>query len=624
MSAKGNKPYESEGTLKFAKGDFSLDGKPFKILSAAVHYFRTFPEYWEDRLTKVKACGLNTVETYVPWNLHEEYPGQFNFEGILDVRKFIMLAQDLGLYVIFRPGPYICSEWDFGGLPAWLLSDPDMKVRSNYKNYTDAVERFFNKLLPMVEDLQYSRGGPIIAFQIENEFGSYSSEIEHLIFLKNLYLRHNLTELFLTSDNAWGYKNDPFYQHALPTANFQKMSEGQQVFDQIRNWSSDFPLMVTEFWTGWFDHWGSEHGGLPLDKYEESLSQILQNNASVNFYMFHGGTNFGFMNGANKEENNYKPDVSSYDYDALLTEKGDITPKYLKTREMLLEKIYKPQGIKSLPEPPKNITSSAYGTVSVDGYLSFEDLLKSKGQVNISSDKAVPMEMLKLKGGYGQNYGYILYRCTIPGNSSVLSFENQPADRAQIYIDGSEVAVIDWKSNNKTVKLQADGSKSERRLDILVENNGRVNYAKEETGILNSERKGVSGSVSIDGKAITNFTIFPLEFKNNTVTRDNWQGVPNVDTVPGLFKATLNITQNVTDTFIFLRGWGKGIVFVNGFNLGRYWIVGPQQTLYVPAPVLKQGANQIVIFEHQKIGTDIVFTDKPILDVNNQTQITNL
>ncbi|KAL4228398.1 Beta-galactosidase-1-like protein 2 [Mactra antiquata] len=611
--------YVSGGSLTFQNGLFYLNGTSLRIVSGALHYFRTPSEYWNDQLQKLKACGMNTVETYVPWNQHEEYENQYNFDDILDLRKFIQLAHGLGLYVIFRPGPYICSEWDFGGLPSWLLRDPDMKVRSNYPGYTKAVEKYFDKLLPMVVDLQYHKGGPIIAFQIENEFGSYDSDIQHLLFLKQQYIKHGLNELYLTSDNIWGVKNDVFYQHAMPTANFKSFDEGRQIFDLIEEWSSDFPLMVTEFWTGWFDHWGSEHEGLPVEEYEVYLRKILEVNASINFYMFHGGSNFGFMNGANKENQQYKPDVSNYDYDALLSENGDITPKYLKTRELLLEYVYKPQGITTLPDVPSNTPVKAYGPVTATQYLPLKLLLDTTQFVN--SSKAVPMEMLKLPGDRGQNFGYVLYRCDIQADGKNLTFENLPTDRAQIFQDNIKIGTLDWKSDTLQIQLSTDVSKNISQLDILVENHGRVNYATLASGTLNTERKGINGNVFIDDKPLTDFKIYPLEFQPDVVNRSDWMPLPDKPSVPALFKATLTIEGDVNDSFVYMKGWGKGIIFVNGFNLGRYWIIGPQQTLYVPAPKLRTGDNQIVIFEQETVGESIIFTDKPIYDVNDVSTI---
>ncbi|XP_060069165.1 beta-galactosidase-1-like protein 2 [Ylistrum balloti] len=598
--------YRSPGSLTFKNGDFILDQKPLRILSGTMHYFRVVPEYWEDRLLKMKACGLNTVETYVAWNKHEEYPGQFNFDGILDVRKFVQVAKKVGLYVIFRPGPYICAEWDFGGLPSWLLTDEKMKVRSNYQPYQDAVDRFFTKLLPLVTDLQYSKGGPIIAVQVENEFGSYSDEVEHLSFVKELLEKNGIQELLLTSENIFGLKRAAFYQHALPTANFPEMGDGQKLFDMIREWSPDFPLMVMEFWPGWFDHWGQGHKGLAMPLFENCLTGILDAGGSFNMYMFHGGTNFGFMAGANFFANStYKPDITSYDYDAPLSEAGDITPKFLRAREIIFEKVLKPLGVTKLPDLPSNTPKASY----------------VRNEVRCSSP--IPMELLKIHGDYGQNYGYTLYRTTMPAGKC-LQFSSLPQDRAQIFINGAFVHVIDWR--NPGLEIDIVCTQDTNTLEILVENHGRVNYVEFGLNLLNEQRKGLSGDVSVDGKKLESWSIVPLEFDNdfvNNVSRcDKWVStLPSSYSSPALFKATLTISDTPKDTFLCTKGWGKGIVFLNGFNLGRFWCVGPQQTLYVPAPLLKQGDNQILIFEQEAPGISIEFLDAPILNENDQQNV---
>ncbi|XP_033744592.1 beta-galactosidase-1-like protein 2 [Pecten maximus] len=616
-------PYESRGSLTFKNGDFILDQKPLRILSGTMHYFRVVPEYWEDRLLKMKACGLNTVETYVAWNKHEEYPGKFDFEGILDVRKFVQVAQKVGLYVIFRPGPYICAEWDFGGLPSWLLADENMKVRSNYKPYQDAVDRFFARLLPLVTDLQHSKGGPIIAVQVENEYGSYSDEVEHLMFVKELLLKYGTQELLLTSENIFGLKRAAFYQHALPTANFPEMGDGQKLFDMIREWSPDFPLMVMEFWPGWFDHWGQGHKGLAMPLFENCLTGILDAGGSFNMYMFHGGTNFGFMAGANYFANStYKPDITSYDYDAPLSEAGDITPKFLRAREIVFEKVLKPSGISKLPDLPPNTPKANYGKVPCTHTMSFNQML-AYVKNNIECPSPIPMEHLKIHGGYGQNYGYIVYRTTLPAGKR-LQFSSLPQDRAQIFINGTFIHVIDWR--NPDLGINVDCTQDTNTLEILVENHGRVNYVEFGLNLLNEHRKGLTGDVSIDGKKLESWNIIPLEFDKEFVKSvcqcDKWVATsPSTCCYPALFKATLTITDAPKDTFLCTKGWGKGIVFLNGFNLGRFWCVGPQQTLYVPAPLLQQGDNQILIFEQENPGMSIEFLDAPILDETDKSNV---
>lgn len=569
---------------------------------------------------KIKACGLNTVETYVCWNLHEQYPNEFDFSGRLDVRKFIKTAEEIGLYVIFRPGPYICAEWDFGGMPSWLLQDPNMKVRSNYGPYQEAVDRFFSQLIPQVADLQNilklptkSCGGPIIAFQVENEFGSYSNEVAHLRFIKETLIKYGAKELFLTSENQGGIATCPFHEHALPTANFPKMDAGQQCFDLIKGLSPNFPLMVTEFWTGWFDHWTSSHKGLYLNDFVDTLSGILDAGASVNMYMFHGGTNFGFMSGANRfSGSTYKPDVTSYDYDAPLSEAGDITAKYLKAREIIFEKVLKPQGVKELPNLPPNTPKASYAPVEVKEYLPLESLI-SNCRDKLHSAKPECMEYLKIHNGFGQNFGYVLYRTTI-GAGSRLRFEEQPKDRAQIFINGVLTKIIDWQDQCTEVEINLEQDSS--ILDILVENHGRVNYIEIGQNLLNEQRKGISGNVYVDNDCIEEWTIIPLEFNsdfNQRVLEDaSWTEAP-ITSIPVLCKSILNINDNPKDTFLLPSEWGKGIIFINGFHLGRYWSEGPQATLYVPAPILKTGENEILIFEQQQVGSKLMFLHEPIL-----------
>uniref|UniRef100_A0A8W8LK22 Glycoside hydrolase 35 catalytic domain-containing protein n=1 Tax=Magallana gigas TaxID=29159 RepID=A0A8W8LK22_MAGGI len=395
--------YCSTGALTFKDGNFILDGKPLRIFSGTMHYFRVVPAYWRDRFRKMRACGLHTVETYVPWNLHEEYPGEFNYSGILDVSEFIRQAGEEGLFVIFRPGPYICAEWDWGGMASWLLKDPDIKVRSNYPPYVEAVRRFYNDLIPRITDLQRSNGGPIIAMQVENEFGSYSTEVDHLHTIREILLNNGIKELLLTSENIFGLKRAPFYKYALPTANFPSMEDGSKLFRMIREWSPEFPLMVMEFRPGWFDHWGQPHKGLDIP-----------------------------------------------DYNAPLSEAGDITPKYMKAREIILEKGLKPQGTTSLPEIPPNLPKKAYGKIAVSQYLDFRTVLSLK--TPITSTEPALMENLDYHQGYGQCFGYVLYQAEIQAGTE-LSFTDIPKDRAQVFVNGEEKAVLDWLSTDKKINL---------------------------------------------------------------------------------------------------------------------------------------------------------------------------
>ncbi|XP_052252882.1 beta-galactosidase-1-like protein 2 isoform X2 [Dreissena polymorpha] len=614
-----NKVYESSGSLKFKNGRFLLEGKPLRILSGAMHYFRVMPEYWEDRMQKMKDCGLNALETYVAWNLHEDEPGQFNFGGILNIRKYIQTAKKVGLHVILRPGPYICSEWDFGGMPAWLLQDPTMKVRSDHPDYMKAVEKYLGMLIPEIVDLQYSKGGPIIAVQIENEFGSYSSDVGHLKFIKQELVKNGIVEMFFISDgivnDKSGFQVAPFYDEALPTANFMKYGLGEALFEQIKSISPHFPLVVMEFWSGWFDHWGQPHANPSTKYFASDLESLLQMGASVNFYMFHGGTNFGFMAGANWfNTSTYKSDVTSYDYIAPLNEAGDITPKYEIIRELIRRYEVIPKGLPDLPDLPAISVKGNYGKVVIDQFMQMEDMINSVKPIKM--DKPVPMEMLDLGEGTGQNYGFILYR-TVIKQGTKLKFTRPVKDRVHVMLNGVEVGLFTWSSSFWEVKVTQDKVTDDNILDILVENHGRVNYVHQGFNRFNEEHKGITGEVLWDGQPIRNWQAYPLQFTEDDMERFNesskWKIFANWKGITSLYRGTLNINGTPKDTFLNMKGWKKGVAFINGFNLGRYWDEGPQKTLYVPAPVLKPGDNKVVIFELHKASHSIMFEDTPIL-----------
>uniref|UniRef100_A0A3Q2ZKF0 Si:dkey-224e22.2 n=1 Tax=Kryptolebias marmoratus TaxID=37003 RepID=A0A3Q2ZKF0_KRYMA len=516
---------------------FTLKGEPFSILGGSVHYFRVPRAYWRDRLLKMKACGLNTL-TYVPWNLHEPERGAFSFQDQLDL-AYISLAAEVGLWVILRPGPYICAEWDLGGLP-WLLQDKDMQLRTTYPGFINAVNLYFDKLI------SFELGGPIIAVQVENEYGSYAKDDKYMPFIKNCLQSRGINELLMTSDNWEGLSYEGM--DGLKTINLQRLS-----FGAIQHLAyMQKPLMVMEYWSGWFDVWGEHHHVFHAEMLAV-VSEILERGVSINLYMFHGGTNFGFMNGA-MNFGTYKPQVTSY-YDAPLSEAGDCTTKYHLLRD-LFSHYHEP-----LPEVPPPQEKKAYQPVLIQQYLSLWDSLQF-------TDMPVNMENLPVNNNNGQACGYTLYETTI-STGGALHSRNNVRDRAllQVFVDRQFVGCLDYKSH----EVPLPDTEGQRTLALLVENCGRVNYGK----ALDNQRK-IVGDIVLNHTPLRGFTTFCLDLKPS-----------------------------------FIKGWGKGVVFVNGQNLGRYWIIGPQHFLYLPGPWLRSGENQIIVFEEQKVDEKIQFSENP-------------
>nr|WP_201388842.1 beta-galactosidase [Ktedonobacter sp. SOSP1-85] len=568
-----------------------LDGEPFRVLSGAMHYFRVPRASWDDRLYKLKAMGLNTVETYVAWNLHEPRPGEFHFEDNLGLAEYIRCAARQGLHVIVRPGPYICAEWELGGLPAWLLKDPGMRLRCSYPPYLKAVDRFFDALLAELAPLQVTRGGPILAMQVENEYGSYGNDSEYLRYLEDGLRARGIDVLLFTSDGP----TDEMLQygtlpHILKTANFG--SKANEAFSKLRDYQPEGPLMCMEFWNGWFDHWGTEHHMRDAQDAAATLDEMLAAGASVNFYMFHGGTNFGFMNGANYMGEQYQPTTTSYDYDAPLNEAGDPTPKYFAYREVLGKYV-------ELPELPLPTLTPKQAIGSIQLYESvgfFEGLpMLAEPQQAVTPE---PMEF------FDQNYGFILYRTTISGpRAEVPLILRDLHDRALVFANGALLGTLERSVPSPSLMLSVPAKGL--TLDILVENMGRVNYGPD---LL--DRKGITGGVLLGQQYLYHWNVYPLPLEDLSTLPFQAQGALKG---PAFYRATFEVSSQ-EDTFLALPGWSKGVCWLNGFNLGRYWQRGPQHTLYVPGSLLKSGTNELVIFELHEPGTCTVeFREQPHL-----------
>lgn len=564
-----------------------------------MHYSRVPAFYWRDRLEKFAAAGLNAVQTYVPWNFHETDQGIVDFEGDKDIVKFIQTAQDVGLLVILRAGPYICAEWDMGGLPAWLLTNRSMVLRSSDPTYLMYVDLWFSVLLPKMKPLLYENGGPIITVQVENEYGSYytcdKDYLSHLHATFRKYLGGTVV-LFTTDGDSPAYLKcgaDPNLFYA--TVDFGITADPSMNFEAQRTVEPHGPLVNSEFYTGWLDHWGEAHSRRDTQKVAESLDAILKLNASVNMYMFIGGTNFGFWNGANGgSSSSYQPQPTSYDYDAPLTEAGDPWDKFMAIRDVIKKYHQVPDNI-----PPATI-KTAYGQIQADQYNTLSNspnlIVRSDG-----GDDPICMEVLT------QAYGFINYTKVFqptPGKTSGKLAIYGLRDRAVIYIGDENQGILE-RSQGKDVDLSLDVTlpndvpASGVRLSIIVENMGRINY-----GSLLNDSKGILGTVTLDGVPLTKDWLSQAIPLNNTefyplflpIDKTKTSMLPNST---AFYRFSFTIDGAANDTYLDVNNWTKGIAIVNNFNIGRYWPArGPQKTLYVPASVLKSNAtNEIVLFE---------------------------
>ncbi len=558
---------------------FYLNGEEFHIYSGAMHYFRVPKEYWRDRLMKLKASGLNTVETYVPWNLHEPQKGVFNFEGMLDIEEYVKIAGELGLYVIVRPGPYICAEWDFGGLPAWLLKDKNLRVRCWDKPYIKAVEGFFSELLPRLLPYQINKGGTIIAMQVENEYGSFGMDKKYLYWLRQLMKDLGVEVQLFTSDGESRYfLSGGGIPEDFMVANFGGYNEHR--FDDLKMLQPNKPLMCGEHWCGWFDRWGAKHH---TDNAEESLGRSLDGffseDANFNLYMFHGGTNFGFTAGANYY-NGYCPTTTSYDYGAPLSENGAYTDKYFVLRDRMAK-----QTGKELPPLPEDAKTKAYGKVK---FTEFAPLMNTYKKFGKSFKSHLPYYMEH----YGQNQGLIMYSTTLKGNYDDFKIDAYGVhDIAFVYVNGELV----HKYNRITAKgeefkregfaVPVKGFNGECKIDILVQALGRINYDRRMY-----DRKGVD-EIRLNQQFIVDWQVTTMEL--DTAPEISYKNKPCE--YPCFMRGTFGADEKI-DTFVDMRGFTNAVVYVNGFNLGRYLKMGPQHTLYLPAPILKD-RNEIVILE---------------------------
>lgn len=556
------------------QGDhFLLRNQPFQILSGELEYARIPRADWRDRLRKVRALGLNTVTVYVFWNLHESIPGAYDFTGQNDVAEFLREAQQEGLYVVLRPGPYICGEWDLGGYPAWLLKDPKMLLRSTQSAYLAAARGWMLQLGRQLAPLQASRGGPIVAVQVENEYGSFQVTEDRAAYLqavRQMVLDAGFGESLLYTADGGDVLDKGTIPGMLAAVDYGT-GDSTRSIDLLHRFRPGAPTFVAEYWDGWFDHWGEPHQTTDAAVQEREIRAVLQKGYSLSLYMVHGGTTFGWMNGANSDHDGYQPDVSSYDYDAPLDEAGRPRPKYFALRDLIAEVTHR-----TPPPVPDSPPLLAAASIHLHPTQSLWTMLPPA----LHTQHPKTMEEL------GQNYGYLLYRTTVPqavAGAQTLAFDVLHS-YARVYLDGVLAGVVDRRLGQQTLSLTA---KAGQKLDILVENSGRINF----TTKLRTERAGIVGDVRLGRQVLTDWSIFPLPLATPPLatTSASCSG-------PCFFSGALTIDQ-AADTYLNTESLGKGVVWVNGHLLGRFWNVGPMGSLFLPGAWLHAGSNQVTVFD---------------------------
>ena len=589
---------QNPGTFKVGKNTFLLNDEPTIIKAAELHYTRIPREYWAHRIAMCKALGMNAICMYIFWNIHEQEPGVFDFTGQNDIAEFCREAQKQGMEVIVRPGPYVCAEWEMGGLPWWLLKKEDVALRSLDPYYMERVKIFMNEVGRQLAPLQITNGGNIIMVQVENEFGSYGTDKPYIAAIRDIVKEAGFTDVPLFQcDWSSNFTNNAL-DDLLWTVNFGTGANIDQQFEKLQQLRPETPLMCSEFWSGWFDHWGRKHETRPAKDMVDGMRDMLDRNISFSLYMTHGGTTFGHWGGANNPA--YSAMCSSYDYDAPISEAGWTTDKYYLLRDMLSN--YLPEGT-TLPEVP-----AAYPVIEIPA-ISFTQaapLFTNLPTPHHSKD-------IKSMEHFDQGWGSILYRTTLPANvaAGTIMKITEVHDWAQIFANGNLIATLDRRKGEfETVLPQlAKGT----TLDILVEAMGRVNFDKSI-----HDRKGITEDVSLvlkDGKeeSLKNWEVYSFPVDYAFAQSMNYQPA-GTQTMPAYYKA--NFTLNKTgDTFLDMSSWGKGLVWVNGRAMGRFWEIGPQQTLYVPGCWLNEGDNEIIVLDLKGPQSAIISgITQPILD----------
>ena len=605
------------GDFTVGNKTFLLNGEPFVVKAAEVHYPRIPQAYWDHRIKMCKALGMNTLCIYVFWNIHEQREGVFDFSGNNDVAEFCRLAQKNGMYVIVRPGPYVCAEWEMGGLPWWLLKKKDIRLREQDPYFMERVKIFEQKVGEQLAPLTIQNGGPIIMVQVENEYGSYGEDKNYISAIRDIILetwRQVNRELQDNSSSAesnvlnsmnslspcllfqcdW---SSNFEKNGLEdlvwTMNFGTGANIDHEFARLKELRPDAPLMCSEFWSGWFDKWGANHETRPAKDMVDGMDEMLSKNISFSLYMTHGGTSFGHWAGANSP--GFAPDVTSYDYDAPINEYGGTTDKYFQLRKMMQK--YSKTKLPAIPKMPAPFIEIP----------EFE--LNDHADILMGGDSLVMDSPLLTMEEMNQGWGSMVYITKLPEIStpSVLTL-NEGHDFAQVFINNEYVGKIDRVRNENS--LQLPPIKKNQELKIYVEAMGRINF-----GRAIKDYKGITNSVTISTEVNGHELIWNLKRWNILTIPDDYATAkkavtthPDGEYTPskmGYYRGYFNL-KKVGDTFLNMEQWGKGQVYVNGHAIGRFWSIGPQQTLYLPGCWLKKGKNEVIVL-------DVVGPKKPVL-----------
>ncbi|HPT22839.1 MAG TPA: beta-galactosidase [Bacteroidales bacterium] len=590
MAASSVRAQKAKHTFTFGPTDFLLDGKPSQIISGEMHPARIPAEYWRHRIQMAKAMGCNTIAAYIFWNYHETAEGVYDFEtGNHNLGEFFKIVQEEGLWVIVRPGPYVCAEWELGGIPPYLLRIPDIKLRCMDPRYMAAAERYIAKLSEIIKPYLITNGGPILMIQVENEYGSYGNDRNYMARLKEVWQANGIDVPTFTGDGPTTFMLEA---GSLPgSAVGLDSGKSPEDFELAAKMNPGVPVFSSETYPGWLTHWGEKWVKPDTTELLKEVKFLMDNKKSFNLYVIHGGTNFGYTAGANSGGKGYEPDVTSYDYDAPINEQGQPTPKYMALRRLLGS--YLPKG-KKLPPIPAPIPAVEIPAIGMQPFSTIWDNLPKP----VNSVQPKPFE------AYNQDYGFILYKTELTGHKSGKLKVTDIHDYATVFLNGKYIGALDRREGINTIDIP-ESDVAHPVLEILVEGMGRINFAE-----YLIDRKGITDRVTLNGMTLMNWQVYNLPLSEQFIY--DLRSSIRTQNKPGIFFRG-NFALGLTgDTYFDLSGYQKGIVWINGHNLGRFWNIGPQTRLYCPASWLKMGLNELIIFDLHQLQPKPVFTMKTL------------